>query len=66
LEWWNKSVFRSVQISFVARNLAILMRKAKNIDPEASFGSTVSYYGLEGTSLPSARSYGVNVNFKFK
>jgi TonB-linked SusC/RagA family outer membrane protein len=59
-------LFRSIQLSVVARNLAILMRNADNIDPEASFGSNVRYYGIEGTSLPSTRSYGVNVNFKFK
>jgi TonB-linked SusC/RagA family outer membrane protein len=62
----NVPVFRSAQISLVGRNLAILMRKADNIDPEASFGSNVRYYGIEGTSLPSVRSYGVNVNLKFK
>lgn len=66
LDKLGKFPFQSIQISFVARNLAILMRKAKNIDPEASFGSSVSYYGIEGTSLPSTRSYGVNINFKFK
>jgi TonB-linked SusC/RagA family outer membrane protein len=59
-------VLRAVQVSFVARNLGFLMRKADNIDPEASFGSNVKYYGIEGTSLPSTRSYGVNLNFKFK
>lgn len=65
--WLTKvPLLRSVQISLVGRNLAILMRKAKNIDPEASFGSNVKYYGIEGTSLPSARSYGFNMNFKFK
>jgi TonB-linked SusC/RagA family outer membrane protein len=57
---------RSVQISLVARNLAILMKKSKNIDPESSFGSNVKYYGIEGTNLPSTRSYGVSLNFKFK
>jgi TonB-linked SusC/RagA family outer membrane protein len=62
----NVPLFQSIQISLVARNLAILMKKADNIDPEASFGSDVKYYGIEGTSLPSTRTYGVNVNFKFK
>lgn len=59
-------VIRSVQISLVGRNLAILMRKAKNIDPEASFGSDLKYYGIEGTNLPSTRSYGFNLNVKLK
>jgi hypothetical protein len=59
-------LFRSIRASFVARNLAILMKKSDNIDPEATFGSNVSYYGIEGTSLPSTRSYGINLNFTFK
>lgn len=62
----GKLPFQSIQISFVARNLAFLMRDAKNIDPESSFGSNVTYYGIEGTSLPSTRSYGFNLNVKFK
>lgn len=59
-------VFSSMRASFVARNLAILMKKSDNIDPEATFGSNVKYYGIEGTSLPSTRSYGINLNFTFK
>lgn len=60
------AIFSSVQVSFVARNLAILMKKSDNIDPEATFSSNIRYYGIEGTSLPSTRSYGINVNLKFK
>jgi len=59
-------LFSSIQISLVARNLATLMKKSDNIDPEATFSSNIRYWGIEGTSLPSTRSYGVNVNFKFK
>lgn len=59
-------LFSSIQVSLVARNLLTLMKKSGNIDPEAGFSSLVSYAGIEGTSLPSARTYGVNVNFKFK
>ena len=59
-------IFSAVQISFVARNLAILMKKSDNIDPEATFSSNVRYYGIEGTSLPTTRSYGINLNLKFK
>jgi TonB-linked SusC/RagA family outer membrane protein len=59
-------IFRSAQISFVARNLWTIMKKSDNIDPESQFGSDVKYYGIEGTSLPSTRTYGVNLNLKFK
>ncbi len=59
-------IFRSAQVSFVARNLWTIMKKSDNIDPESQFGSDVRYYGIEGTSLPSTRTYGVNLNLKFK
>ena len=60
------SFLQGIDISFVARNLGILMRKADNIDPESSFGSNIKYYGIEGASLPSTSSFGLNVNFKIK
>ncbi len=59
-------IFESMQLSFVARNLLILMKKSDNIDPEATFGSTIRYTGIEGTSLPNTRSYGFNLNVRFK
>ena len=59
-------LFRSASISLVARNLWTIMRNSDNIDPESQFGSTVQYTGIEGTSLPSTRTYGVNLNLKFK
>lgn len=56
---------KSVTVSLVARNLAVLMSKLDNIDPEAGFSSLVNYAGIEGNSLPSTRSYGFNLNVKF-
>jgi TonB-linked SusC/RagA family outer membrane protein len=59
-------IFSGITVSLVGRNLAILMKKSDNIDPEANFASNIRYAGIEGTSLPSTRSFGVNVNFRFK
>ena len=59
-------IVSSIQVSLVSRNLAILMKKSDNIDPESNFASNIRYTGIEGTSLPSTRSYGINVNVKFK
>ena len=59
-------VFSSVDISLVARNLLTLMKHSDNIDPEAGFNASVRYAGIEGTSLPSTRTFGINANFKFK
>ncbi len=59
-------LFSAIQISLVARNLVTLLKHTDNIDPEAGFSSTIGYAGIEGTSLPSVRSFGINANFKFK
>jgi TonB-linked SusC/RagA family outer membrane protein len=59
-------IFSAIQVSLVGRNLAVLMKNSDNIDPEANFASNIRYTGIEGTSLPSTRSFGINVNFKFK
>lgn len=64
LEKWP--LIRAVNISLVGRNLFYFMKKTDNIDPEATFGANLRYSGIEGTSLPATRNYGVNVAFKFK
>jgi len=64
-KWFNSvPVFKGLTASVVARNLAILMRKTENIDPEATFGANINYLGIEGTNLPPTRSIGFNLNFK--
>ena len=59
-------LIRTVNVSFVARNLFYFMKKTTNIDPEASFGSNLNYSGIEGANLPATRNYGVNLNIRFK
>lgn len=62
----NLPLIRTVQISLVGRNLWTLLRRSDNIDPEAGFATVIKYAGIEGTGVPSTRTYGVNVNIKFK
>lgn len=63
--WFNSvPVFKGLTASIVGRNLAILWRKAENIDPEATFGSNINFLGIEGTALPPVQSIGFNLNFK--
>jgi TonB-linked SusC/RagA family outer membrane protein len=59
-------LIRSVQVSLVGRNLWTLLKRSDNIDPEAGFATVIRYAGIEGTGVPSTRTYGVNVNIKFK
>ncbi len=54
-----------VTVSLVGRNLLTLLKHTDNIDPEAGFSPLLRYAGIEGNSLPSTRTYGVNVNIKF-
>ncbi|MGI4750087.1 MAG: SusC/RagA family TonB-linked outer membrane protein [Janthinobacterium lividum] len=61
-----KTPFSSITISAVGRNLWTILKHTDNIDPESGYSSTLAYAGIEGTSLPATRTYGFNVNFKFK
>jgi len=62
----NIPVFEAITVNLVGRNLFYISRKSPNIDPESNFATSVKYAGIEGTSLPSARTFGINANFKFK
>ncbi|RYF45004.1 MAG: TonB-dependent receptor, partial [Chitinophagaceae bacterium] len=58
--------FQAITLSFVARNLLTLVKHTDHVDPESGFSPNVRYSGIEGSSLPTTRSYGVNLNIKFK
>jgi hypothetical protein len=60
----GNSPFRSISLSVVGRNLAILKSTAPHIDPESAFSNT-NIQGLEYGQLPSARSYGFNIGLTF-
>ncbi|GGD64771.1 SusC/RagA family TonB-linked outer membrane protein [Emticicia aquatilis] len=61
----GKTPIKSIELSIVGRNLLTLLKHTDNIDPEAGFSSVLSYAGIEGNSLPSTRTYGLNLNVKF-
>jgi basic membrane protein A len=62
---FGNSSLRDFNVSLVGRNLA-LWTEVPHIDPETSStsGGTV-IPGVESVALPSVRSWGVNVNFRF-
>lgn len=55
---------QSANISLVGRNLFLLYNTARNIDPESSYANG-NAQGLENFGLPTARSYGVNLQLRF-
>ena len=58
--------FQAITLSLVGRNLFTIMKRTDNIDPENTISPLVSYAGVEGGSLPFARTYGATLNVKFK
>jgi TonB-linked SusC/RagA family outer membrane protein len=54
---------KGLSLSFVARNPFIIWKNIPNIDPDSGYNT--SGLGLEYGSLPSRRSFGLNVNLKF-
>ena len=61
---WLKNTLKGLTLSFVARNPFIVWKNIPDIDPDSNYNNTTGM-GLEYGSLPSRRSYGVNVNVKF-
>ncbi|SBV97518.1 SusC/RagA family TonB-linked outer membrane protein [uncultured Dysgonomonas sp.] len=62
-QWINKFA-QDVSVSFVARNPFIIWKNIDNIDPDSNYNNSTSL-GLEWGSMPSRRSFGLNVNIKF-
>jgi TonB-linked SusC/RagA family outer membrane protein len=58
--------FQDITLSLVGRNLFTILKHTDNIDPENTISPLVAYAGVEGGSLPFARTYGVTLNVKFK
>ncbi|HET9430023.1 MAG TPA: SusC/RagA family TonB-linked outer membrane protein, partial [Chitinophagaceae bacterium] len=55
---------QGLSISLVGRNLFYIKKSTPNIDPEANYSNGFSY-GLEYASLPSSKTYGLNLNVRF-
>jgi TonB-linked SusC/RagA family outer membrane protein len=60
----GKTPIRTLTLSFVARNLAILYKNTPNIDPESSYSSSSSQ-GLDYFGVPSSRTFGFNLRATF-
>jgi TonB-linked SusC/RagA family outer membrane protein len=59
-----KNKVQGITVSLVGRNLFYVKRDSPNIDPESNYSNGFSY-GLEYGSLPSTKSFGLNLNVRF-
>ena len=60
----GKTPIKTLNLSFVARNLAILYKNTPNIDPESTY-TTTSAQGLDYFGLPATRTFGFNLKATF-
>jgi TonB-linked SusC/RagA family outer membrane protein len=61
----KKSFVRSLSVSAVVYNVLMLKKYVDNIDPEAQVSASDNLQGIETHTLPTTRSFGLNVNCKF-
>lgn len=55
---------KHLNVSFVARNLFFIYKKSP-VDPDVSVSTANSYGGIEAFSLPTTRSFGLNLKATF-
>lgn len=61
---WGKLPFRNASVTLVGRNL-FLWDRVPHVDPEVmSYSGGTALPGIEYMSIPSTRSYGVNLSFR--
>jgi TonB-linked SusC/RagA family outer membrane protein len=61
----GNSPVKTLSLSFVARNLAVLMKNVDNVDPESNYSNTGGTQGLDYFGMPQTRSYGFNLRATF-
>lgn len=62
--WLHRIGIQAASVALVGRNLFFIYKKVPNIDPETAF-NTGNGQGLEDLTLPTSRSYGVNLTVQF-
>ena len=63
----NKTPFKSIKVSLVGRNLWYIDEHMQGlgISPETNLNTSAGSTGVEVFSMPTTRSYGINLNFTF-
>jgi TonB-linked SusC/RagA family outer membrane protein len=56
---------KNLNLSLVGRNLWIIFKNTKDIDPEISSSAGNTSVGMETNAIPSTRSYGFNIRLDF-
>jgi TonB-linked SusC/RagA family outer membrane protein len=60
----KKDIFKGLYVSVFANNVLMIKKYLDNLDPEATFATDDNFQGLEVNTLPTVRSFGINLNVK--
>ena len=61
----NVRFIKGLELSAFCRNVAVLMKRIPDVDPEAFASSSDSRLGYEQHTEPTTRTFGLNLNVKF-
>ncbi|HEY6899351.1 MAG TPA: TonB-dependent receptor, partial [Puia sp.] len=64
-KYFTKTFIRSASVSGTVYNVLMIKKYLDNVDPEATVSASDNLQGIESHTLPTTRSYGLNLNFKF-
>ncbi|MCF0063000.1 SusC/RagA family TonB-linked outer membrane protein [Dyadobacter chenwenxiniae] len=60
----DKTFIKGLTISAMCNNVLMIKKNIDNLDPEAQVSASDNLQGIETHTLPTTRSYGVNLNIK--
>ncbi|PRY16367.1 TonB-linked SusC/RagA family outer membrane protein [Pontibacter ummariensis] len=58
------SFIKGLNVNAYVNNVLMIKKYVDNLDPESQYSASDNLAGLEAHSLPTTRSYGVNINIK--
>jgi outer membrane receptor protein involved in Fe transport len=62
--FFKNGVIKGLTLSAVVNNVLMIKKYIDNLDPEAQVSSSDNLQGIETHTLPTTRSYGLNLHFK--
>lgn len=63
-KYFKSTTIKGVNLSFVVYNVLMIKKYVDNLDPEATVSASDNLQGIETHTLPTTRSFGLNLNVK--
>jgi len=63
-KYFTKTFIKGLTVSAVVHNVLMIKKYLANLDPEAQVSTSDNLQGIETHTLPTTRSFGLNINIK--